>query len=152
VVVIMAYELYSILASFAKRYNTKYANKVGPLKRRLESIAFFLPACAFSVLLVSGIEPLRMLARQVIGALTLNDPISVDIWPNVFSTVGELSSPSFTMISKFTGGQAIFITCLFCMLILVLRNKHYRLAKRESIFSLLYGLQQYLPSAIKAHG
>lgn len=136
VVVILGYELYSVLDQLCEKI--QYKTSIGvQMRRHLTSVAVFLPACAAAVFLLGGPGPVRILAGQAIDALTLNDPINASIWPNVFSTVGELTRPTFSQISKFAGGTPLFLACLTCMLVLVLRNKRYRGPKRESIFLLV---------------
>ncbi|HNQ50631.1 MAG TPA: STT3 domain-containing protein [Candidatus Omnitrophota bacterium] len=133
VVIVLAYEAYSLLDRLCEKLQYKAA--VGAqVRRHLATLGFYLPACAIAVFVLCGPDPLRVLARQAMSALTLNEPISASIWPNVFSTVGELTKPSFMQIANFSGGTVLFLVSLCCMLAVVLRNKRYRGAKRESIF------------------
>jgi len=133
VVVLVLYELYSVLDLVSERLQYKTVIRAS-VHRHAATVAVFMPLCAAAVLAFCGVSPMVELWRQLIGALTLNDPVDSSIWPNVFSTVGELSRPNFNQISAFVGGIHVFILALGCMLMLVLRNKRYRGPKRESIF------------------
>jgi hypothetical protein len=133
VVVIVSYEIYSLLDLISERLQHKTDIRAS-FRRHSLSLPVFLLLSAVSVLLFAGPDALTSLLEQVKSSLTLNDPLDSSIWPNVYSTVGELARPNFAQIANFVGGHILFILALVCMLGLVLRNKRYRGAKRESIF------------------
>lgn len=134
--VIGLYELYSLLNLLSERIQYR-VDVSSELKRHLTVLGVYIPLCVIGVVMFSGIEPLRLIFFQVKDAFTLNDPMDGSIWPNVFSTVGELVRPSMYSLSNFVGGPGIFLLSMLCMLALLLRNKRYRGMKRESIFMLI---------------
>jgi dolichyl-phosphooligosaccharide-protein glycotransferase len=133
VVVVVLYEIYSVLDLFSERLQHKTDIR-DSLRAHCMSLAIFLPLCVIAVLAFAGPDALTAYWDQIQHAVTLNDPLDTSVWPNVYSTVGELARPDFQQIANFIGGQYFFVLSLISMLVLVLRNKRYRGAKRESIF------------------
>jgi dolichyl-phosphooligosaccharide-protein glycotransferase len=133
VAVIILYEVYSVLDLVSERLQYKTVIRAS-VYRHILLLCIFVPLCAVSVIAFCGTAPFVELWGQIVGSLTLNDPVDRSIWPNVFSTVGELARPNFNQIASSVGGIYTFILALSCMLVLVLRNKRYRGPKRESIF------------------
>jgi dolichyl-phosphooligosaccharide-protein glycotransferase len=129
---IFLYEVYSLLDLLFEWLQYRTAIRSAAL-RHIFSLCCFVPMSVLSVLIFAGPDPLSIMFTQLKNALSLNDPVNSSVWPNVLSTVGELSRPSILRISEFIGNPFLFLLSLICMLMLVLRNKLYRGVKRESI-------------------
>ena len=131
--IILLYEIYSLLDLVSAHLQYKEDISLC-FKEHLISLGLFLPFTLFWIIIFSGLQPIEFLYYQVKAAVILNNPLTGSIWPNTFSTVGELKKADFLSIAHSVGGYLLFILSLFAMLLLVLNNKRYAGAKRESIF------------------
>jgi len=85
------------------------------------------------ILLFSGPAPLWELYGQIKNALTLNEGLISNIWPNVYSTVGELAKPDVNRIAYSVGGLFLFISSLAGLNYLFLLQKTFSRFKYNSI-------------------
>ncbi len=109
------------------------------LRERVFSTAVFAGASLFWVLLFCGRAPLEELYRQMRLALILNKPLMSTIWPNVYSTVGELRRLSVRDVAFSVGGPFVFSFSVTAFLSLLLRQVFFRAyagVKRETLFLL----------------
>lgn len=121
--IIIIYEIYSLANLLFVRL--QYKEKISALfKQRIFSFLSFICLTFFWIIIFSGFQPLVDLYSRVKGALILNKSLTFSLWPNVYSTVGELEKMSVRQITNVTGGVFIFIFSLICMLILFLRTRH----------------------------
>ena len=106
---------YNILSCFYpaifKRWITKDEEESlasrGGFRRLGERVAYtgvFFLLSLISVCIISGTQPLIELFEQLRQALILNKPLMSSIWPNVFSTVGELRKITPQEMSGLLGG------------------------------------------------
>jgi len=138
--IIIIYELYSILNTIFARWQFKEENTL-LIKKHLICLFLFVTFSFFWVIVFSGTDPLFYLYSQVRGALTLNQPLTVSIWPNVLSTVGELRKASMQDIARFTGGTFLFLGSILSLLVLFLRSifsRNYSDSRRECIVILAF--------------
>jgi asparagine N-glycosylation enzyme membrane subunit Stt3 len=134
VVIIIMYEFYSLFNMLFEFLQYKKIN-LPLLKKRVSSLFFFLLFSSFWVILFSGFEPLEILINQIRQGLILNNPLTNVIWPNVYSTVGELRKSDFIGIANSMGGVSLFICSVACLIILFLsvpRNPRYTFFQSES--------------------
>lgn len=112
---------YLILAAFRKR------DHLNSFKEHFYSLLVFLLAGFFWIVVFCGIEPLLELFRMLHDAMILNRPLLPSIWPNVFSTVGELRRSSLNELFNSLGGIFIFVYALlsgvFLFFLLVFKNR-----------------------------
>jgi len=134
--IILVYELYCFLdlASSFIQYREKDSSS---LKSHIFCTFLFLAAASLWVFVFSGKAPFQAIASQIQNAITLNKPLTLSIWPNVFSTVGELKRPDYLTLAKSVGGLFVFLGALVSMLILIINNKKYDDFKRDSVFILI---------------
>lgn len=81
-------------------------------RKHLLFIGVFFGACVFWIIVFSGTRPLTLLLEQVMGALSLNKPMIANIWPNVYSTVGELKPTTLREINNGVGNAFLFWSSL----------------------------------------
>jgi len=91
-------------------------------------LASFVTLSVFWIIAFNRLEPLLALYRNLKETLILNKPLISSIWPNVYSTVGELKPFNFNEMANSSGGKAIFIsslaaTCLYLWRALANRNR-----------------------------
>ncbi|MCX5701421.1 MAG: hypothetical protein NTW64_00340 [Candidatus Omnitrophica bacterium] len=133
VLIIIVYEFYSLLNLFFVYWQYKEKNSA-LFKQRLFSLFLFLVLSSLWVIIFSGTQPLEILGNQVRAGLVLNKPLTTLIWPNVYSTVGELRKGDFIGITNSLGGIYLFICAVLCLVILFLsvpRNPRYTFFQRE---------------------
>lgn len=97
------------------------------LKERFIFLGSFILSSFVWVILLAGFEPVVDLYSQVKLALIFNKPLMTSIWPNVFSTVGEMRKTNIKEAAHSLGGAqgmwiiavsllsmaALFISCFF---------------------------------------
>ena len=132
---IVLYECIYFVLAFAR---FMYVKKIDlpAIRQHALSLGSFLVFSFIWVVVFCRLEPIEDLYRQVMLAVSLNKPLMSSIWPNVFSTVGELKSSTFRDIFNLLGGQFIFfpsVLCLAVSLIVVLRDKKYSGFTRVSL-------------------
>jgi dolichyl-diphosphooligosaccharide--protein glycosyltransferase len=104
---IIMYEVVYFIAIAFAYWKSKVIN-TGLLKKRGLFLGVFFGACFFWILVLSGPQPLIALWDQVNGALALNKPLITTIWPNVYSTVGELKPTTLRELHKGVGNGILF--------------------------------------------
>jgi dolichyl-diphosphooligosaccharide--protein glycosyltransferase len=138
-VIIIIYEIIFILSlAFAHFYLKK--ERFYLLREHSILLTLFFVFGLFCSLILSGPEPIEILSRELIKALTLNKPLMASIWPNVYSTVGELRIMGINEIANSVGGMFILVTSLFsivALLIISLVNKKYAGSKRSAVLILV---------------
>jgi len=103
--------------------------------RALSACAFLFLSLAF-VRITAGADPLVALFNQVRQALILNQPLMSSVWPNVYSTVGELRKVDMLEINRLAGEGWIIILSLVCMAVLLARafmDREFSAFKRASV-------------------
>lgn len=133
VLIIIVYEFYSLLNLLFVYWQYKERN-LALFKQRLFSLFLFLVLSSFWVLIFSGPQPLEIIGNQVQEGLVLNKPLTSLIWPNIYSTVGELRKADFIGIANSLGGIFLFICAVVCLVALFLsvpRNPRYTFFQRE---------------------
>ncbi|MCM8832028.1 MAG: hypothetical protein NC918_07545 [Candidatus Omnitrophica bacterium] len=91
-------------------------------KERIYSLILFTGFSLFWIILLCGFEPFGLLFRQLKETIRLTNPLVTSIWPNVYSTVGELKQTSSTEIIYAIGGKTIFIFFIISILTLLIYN------------------------------
>lgn len=99
--IVIIYEIYSLFSSF---------------RGHILSLGLFLAFSFAWITLFSGTQPRSVLYSQVKEALSLNNPLTGSIWPNVLSTVGELKKADFLQVISPAGGIVLFVSSLACLL------------------------------------
>jgi len=116
----------------SKEKNTAFLKKHGL------NLGVFLVTCVFWVLVFSGTQPLAVLWDQIIGAITLNKPMITAIWPNVYSTVGELKPATLREIHNgLANGVLFWVSLLAWDLIFfwgIVKRKFFGLKRGAVIF------------------
>jgi dolichyl-diphosphooligosaccharide--protein glycosyltransferase len=84
------------------------------LKKHFLFLGVFLGAGVIWILVFSGPQPLAVLLVQIRGAIVLNKPLITTIWPNVYSTVGELKPASLRELNSGVGSGILFWLSLLC--------------------------------------
>lgn len=82
------------------------------LKKRFLFLGAFLGACVIWIIIFSGTQPLAALWAQIMGVIALNKPLITTIWPNVYSTVGELKPASLRELHNGVGSGILFWSSL----------------------------------------
>ena len=99
--------------------------------------AVLFVAFSFSwVFLIAGVEPFTVLYNDIKRAVVLNKPLMASIWPNVFSTVGELRKMNLREIGNTIAPAWIVGLSLLCMAVTALRaflSKSFSNTKRSAI-------------------
>jgi dolichyl-diphosphooligosaccharide--protein glycosyltransferase len=136
--IIIGYEIISL--AYIALMNFYFKRKdPDSLRQHAICLACFVLFSFLWILILAGPEPLVELYRQIKLALILNKPLMSSIWPNVYSTVGELRKLDFQGVSEVTGGVWIFIPSVLSLLIVlvrILRNRKYVGFKREAVIIL----------------
>ncbi|MFA5146873.1 MAG: STT3 domain-containing protein [Candidatus Omnitrophota bacterium] len=123
-VIIVFYEVLSLAhAAFFE----VYLSKKGPamLKERSILLAVFVFAGFLWAIALAGTEPVIELYNQVRLALIFNKPLMTSIWPNVYSTVGEMRKTSIAEMARSVGGtQGMWLVAIsaLCMAVLFVRS------------------------------
>ena len=109
------------------------------LKERFLIFVSFVFLSFVWVVLLAGFGPVADLYSQIKLALVFNKPLMTSIWPNVFSTVGEMRKAGLNEIAHSIGGAqgmllaAVSLICVFTLFIRSLFDKKYDDPKRASI-------------------
>jgi hypothetical protein len=124
-VIIVGYE---ILTLVVEGFITLYYKKgdTQPLKQHLFSLITFVILTSFWIGLFAGTQPFQFLYEQLRKSVFLSRAVETSIWPNVFSTVGELKRMGSAEIVNSLGGLLVFIPSVLSMLIILIRNLFYR--------------------------
>jgi hypothetical protein len=131
--IIILYEIYSLTHLFLV-YKIEKEMDLNAIKERGFFLASFVLLSFFWILILCGPEPLRALYRNVKESLILNKPLISSIWPNVYSTVGELKPFNFNEIANSSGNKAIFISSVLAMCLFLWRaltDRSHKTFKRE---------------------
>lgn len=110
--------------------------RLGQLRLRALSAGAFLFLSLAFVRIIAGADPLVALFNQVRQALILNKPLMSSVWPNVYSTVGELRKVDMLEVNRLAGEGWIIILSLVCMAALLIRSfmdREFSAFKRASI-------------------
>ncbi|MCM8787784.1 MAG: dolichyl-diphosphooligosaccharide--protein glycosyltransferase subunit STT3 [Candidatus Omnitrophica bacterium] len=105
-----------------KFINLFYKKDTNLLKEHTYSLIFFVSFSLFWIILLCGFEPFKLLFIQLKETIRLTNPLVTSIWPNVYSTVGELKRTTLAEISEAIGGRGIFIVSSLSILILAIYN------------------------------
>ncbi|MCG8430208.1 MAG: hypothetical protein MJA29_03435, partial [Candidatus Omnitrophica bacterium] len=139
--IIMMYETVSIAVRAVLIVRGRVESRDGvALSEHLISFGFFIAGSLFFVIILTRFEALSIWWNQIRDALILNKPLLPSIWPNVFSTVGELRKIKPLEISNSIGGPFVASLSVICMIIIVIRavlGKTITGFKRGSAFILL---------------
>ena len=128
--IILFYEFIVLANCLSERF--QYGQDTSAeIKKHLVVPAIFLLTGALWIIIFSGLSPLVELSNQIKGALALNKPLTLLIWPNVFSTVGELKNGDFLSIARAIGGPSSLVLALVFMLWIFLNINKYKGMKRE---------------------
>jgi dolichyl-diphosphooligosaccharide--protein glycosyltransferase len=136
--IILIYESLYVVSTLFSYFILKRKD-MHSLKGHIFSPSLFIAFSLFWVLVLVGNAPLVVLYEQIKLALILNKPLMSSIWPNVFSTVGELRGMTFAEISR-TVGNLMFAFSLCALFILAIRafvSRQYSRFKRSAIMILV---------------
>lgn len=150
VIVVLFEIIHLVFLSFLQWYYKK--DYKGEIKQHFLSLIVFSSATLAWTIVFCGLQPLEFIYNQVRDAIFLSNPLEASIWPNVYSTVGELKKLSVQEIFDFQGGAVLFISSVLCLLFLLARYLFFSKRnnfKRASIviltlwfFSMLYACMQ----------
>lgn len=127
--------IYVLYAIFAYVY-LKKASKDFLMIHTISLVSFSLFSL-FWCIIFSGSEPLNILYKQIKNALMLNKPLMSSIWPNVYSTVGELRGASLLEVANAAGGMWIFTAAMLSILILCIRALLGKIKSEEKRIAIL---------------
>ncbi|MFA5356656.1 MAG: STT3 domain-containing protein [Candidatus Omnitrophota bacterium] len=133
--IVIIYEALYIIVLAAARFYLKKDNSANFREHAISVIIFFVSGL-FWALVICGPEPITELYKALIFAVTLNKPLMASIWPNVYSTVGELRSMGIKEIANSVGSMPVFMISSFSMLalsVLSVVKRDYPRVKREII-------------------
>lgn len=117
--IIIIYEfIYLAYLLFARLFLKK--ENIDLMKEHSFSLGCFIFLSLFWILLLAGIQPLGAFYNHIRLALTLNKPLMASIWPNVYSTVGELRKMTSLEIAR-SIGRGIFLASTASLFILLIR-------------------------------
>jgi len=136
--IILMYEIFYLAGIFFMSWKRGEKNS-DLLRQRGISLISFLTFSLFWIILFSGLEPLQVLYHETSKALILNKPLLPSIWPNVFSTVGELRKVSIGEMPNAAGDSVVFKIALLCLLTVLIRasfSRRYNAFKRNAIIIL----------------
>ncbi|MBU1998516.1 MAG: hypothetical protein KKE64_03370, partial [Candidatus Omnitrophica bacterium] len=111
--ILILYELFNFITIFygyLRHKNNRDYRAV--FKKHLVYLFSFLFLGSVWIILFCGFQPFKFFFGFMIDALTLNKPLNISIWPNVYSTVGELRRSTYLEISRSIGGNIIFALSL----------------------------------------
>jgi len=134
--ILAAYEIYSFADLFSARLQFK-EDISEEIRTHLISSGILAVSALVFILALSGSEPLRGILMNIKQLPILNDPLTISVWPNVYSTVGELKAPDFKEIADSLGGMFLFLCAVAGMMAMLLRNRSYDRGKRESVFMMV---------------
>ena len=114
-------------------------NRFELLKVHIFSLSLFVSLSFFWIVLLMGRHPFEMLYMRLEQALLLSKPLMSSIWPNVYSTVGEMKRTTILEVMSSVGTREIAIFSFVSMIALLLRSlfsQAYSDSKRASIMLL----------------
>lgn len=124
-VIIVGYEALSLaVIGFIKFYYKR--GDAHSLKQHLFSLAAYVFFTCFWILLLAGTQPFLFFYEQLTKSVFLSRAVEASIWPNVFSTVGELKRLNLAEIVNSLGGLLVFIPSALSILVILIRNLFYR--------------------------
>jgi dolichyl-phosphooligosaccharide-protein glycotransferase len=129
----------AILCLLAAERMLRKAENRAVMAQHLISLGAFLGFTLLWVLVFSGPKPLVELYRQLQLAFILNKPLMASIWPNVYSTVGELRRLNFKETMDAVGGAWIFVPACLMLLGLLIRgivDRSWEAHKRRAVLLL----------------
>ena len=138
-VIIIAYEAVSLLY-LSYLYFYRHEKKLKLIKQHAISVLSFIAFSFFWILVIVGKEPLVVLYDFIKQAVILNKPLISSIWPNVYSTVGELKRVGFREAAASLGGGWLFSFSLFSLAVLSVRyffDRRFSGFKREAALIML---------------
>ncbi|MBU0504198.1 MAG: STT3 domain-containing protein [Candidatus Omnitrophota bacterium] len=138
--IVIIYETFSVIFYTTRALVFSSDENTAIFKKHAFSFVLFILFSVFWVFLLSGYEPFMSISTKVIEAVTLNKPLTISIWPNVFSTVGELRKVGLVEIARSAGGVWVFFSSLVCLILVFLLYKKHSRYKRESLLILLVWL------------
>ncbi|MFA5157405.1 MAG: STT3 domain-containing protein [Candidatus Omnitrophota bacterium] len=133
--IILAYETISLLY-LGYLYFYRNEKDTALLKQHAISVSSFIFFSFFWILVIVGKEPLAVLYNFIIQALILNKPLLASVWPNVYSTVGELKKIGLREAAGSLGGWGLALPALVWMVILTIRafsSRKFSGIKREAV-------------------
>ncbi len=144
---------YKLLTQFFSRTNQDYSLKENTFllsKGRLFNLSLFSLFSFLWILILCGKEPFIYLYKQITDTIALTNPLRASIWPNVYSTVGELKKATSREIIQTSGGNFLFWLGVFSLIALFIRNyllKKEKGSKRElSLFFNIWFLIMFYAS------
>ncbi|MDD4939648.1 MAG: STT3 domain-containing protein [Candidatus Omnitrophica bacterium] len=136
--IIVIYEFLAIGSLFFRKVYFK-ADTAYSLKEHSFSLSALLLCGTAWIVLLCGFWPLSDFYKRIRMAFVLNKPLMSSIWPNVYSTVGELRTMNLREIAGSAGGNFIFGLSLACLLIIsarVIFDRKYPVFKRRAFIIL----------------
>ncbi|MBU1125931.1 MAG: hypothetical protein KKC84_07880, partial [Candidatus Omnitrophica bacterium] len=109
----------------------------GVMKAHLISIGLYAGLTLVWILILAGTGPLEPLYEHIRLIITLNKPLMASIWPNVYSTVGELRSANPKEIANSMGSIYIFwfgVVSLFLLTFYAVTTPRFSAEKRTAVF------------------
>ncbi|MFH1397406.1 MAG: STT3 domain-containing protein [Candidatus Omnitrophota bacterium] len=134
--IIIFYE-FIVLANFVSERLQYGQDTSVEIKKHLIIPAVFLGSGIVWIVVFTGFTPLIYLKTLIAYAVNLNNPMTASIWPNVFTTIGELKNGDYLSIAKAIGGPFSLALALVFMLWIFLNINKYRGMKRELLIILV---------------
>ncbi|MDD5194964.1 MAG: STT3 domain-containing protein [Candidatus Omnitrophica bacterium] len=119
-VILLGYEILTLAVLKLSRWSHN-KDISHSFREHLFSLVSFFVFTALWILIICGLEPFVALYIHVREAVTLSNPVLTSIWPNVYSTVGELKKTSINEIIQLTWGLILFVPALISMFALLAR-------------------------------
>ncbi|MDD5585283.1 MAG: STT3 domain-containing protein, partial [Candidatus Omnitrophica bacterium] len=123
-VILLVYEIITLAALKILHWYRK-KDISASYREHLFSLILFSGFTAFWIIVLCGLEPFIALYVALKEAITLSNPVLTSIWPNVYSTVGELKKTNIREIIQLTWGNFLFIPALISMFVLLVRYLFY---------------------------
>ena len=119
---VVIYELFCAGGNFILlRWQHKEEHR-SALKQHVVFLSMFMGFSVFWIVLFAGFQPLGALFHRVTSAVVLSKALVASIWPNVFSTVGELKKLNFKEVANTTGDGFLFVVSVICLFVILFRN------------------------------
>lgn len=149
--IIIIYEVFSIAAEVMLCLRRPERGSVG-LKQHSISVLIFSCVSLIGVVIFSRAEALVVWWQQIRDAIVLNKPLLSSIWPNVFSTVGELRKLNPSEVTTAAGGIFLAILSALSLMVLFVRAIAGRAVqgfKREAVFIMVLWLLSMLYASFR---
>ena len=133
--IVAIYEAYSLVNILLLRAQHQQEDQDSFAAHALCLVSFIIFSFVW-IIIFCGFEPMPELLAQIKRVILLNKPITGVIWPNVYSTVSELTKMDYLRIAQHMGGKVLFFAAFSCLLGLFLhcsRNPEYHGIKKETI-------------------